>query len=215
MFRSAGPPRVVGSILGVLFLLTSSVAASAQISTTGFATGPAALAWEKWQAALQAILSRDTDQAETLFGELLAHDPSAFRVALLADYAVNRGGAGGAVLLFEHDHEADALEPNGRGVAELLEAGREQMNQADDGWYFCQIGRFDVAEANFRALLDADPDPVALLEFTDRVPRRRDILLQLIDNKTVGESVRRILGVLDRGELAIKARVQPLNQAWA
>jgi CheY-like chemotaxis protein len=182
-----------------------SAAASGQTTTGGFITGLASQAWEKWQQAMQAILDRDTAKTEAAFGELLALDPSPFRIALLADHTVQRTAAGGAVLLFEQDREVKALGPNAQSVSDLLVAGREQMNEADDGWYFCQIGRFDVADANFRALLAADPDPAAVLEFTDRVPRRRDILIQLIDNPTVGESVREILKLLDRGERAIKA----------
>jgi tetratricopeptide (TPR) repeat protein len=79
------------------------------------------------------------------------------------------------------------------------------MFQAGDAWYFCRIGRFDVARANFEALLDADPDAVALLEFADRVKDRRDVLLQLVDNPTVGPYARRMLEALEEGEALIKA----------
>jgi HEAT repeat protein len=170
-----------------------------------FATGAAAAAWGKWQAAMQALLDRNTAQAEQLFGELLTISPSALRVALLADRTVNRTPLAGAVLLFEQDYENQTLEENGRKVAELLETGREQLNQADDGWYFCAIGRFDVAQANFHALLESKPDPVALLEFADQAPRRREMLVRLTDHPVVGESVRRILRLLDEGEARIKA----------
>ncbi|MEW6197876.1 MAG: HEAT repeat domain-containing protein [Planctomycetota bacterium] len=203
MYPTAGPVRYAGLVFGVL--LVGSIAVLAQTTTEGFITGTTAQAWEKWFDAMQAILDRNPERAETAFGELLALEPSPFRVALLADHTVQRTAAGGAVLLFEQDMEANALGPNGQAVAQRLTTGREQMNEADDGFYFCQIGRFDVAQANFRALLDADPDPVAVLEFTDRSPKRRDILLQLTGNPTVGDSARALLRVLDRGEVAIKA----------
>ncbi len=189
----------------LLVVLAFSAVTGAQTSLDGFITGQAARAWESWQAGMQAILDRDEKQTESAFGNLLASDPSPFRIALLADYTVQQTAAGGAVLLFEQDLEAKALGTNGTKVADLLLTGREQMNQADDGFYFCQLGRFDVADANFRALLAAGTDPVALLEFTDRVPKRRDILVQLTDNPTVGESIRQVLKLLDRGELEIKA----------
>ncbi|MCK4343461.1 MAG: hypothetical protein KAY37_17240 [Phycisphaerae bacterium] len=205
MFRTAGPSCFVRSFLGLLFVLTVCVPVGAQTPLQGFITGEAARAWDHWQAAMQAILDRDEDRIETAFGDLLAAEPSSFRVALLAEHTVKRTAAGGAVLLFEQDREAEALGPNGERVAELLMTGREQMNEADDGFYFCQLGRFDVANANFRALLVANPDPVALLEFTDRVPKRRDILIQLLDNPSVGESIRQIIKLLDQGELDIKA----------
>lgn len=203
MYPTAGPVRFAGLVLGVL--LVGAAVVPGQTSTEGFITGATAQAWAQWSDAMQALLDRNPTRAESAFGELLALDPSPFRVALLADHTVQRTAAGGAVLLFEQDMEVNALGPNGQAVARLLVEGREQMNQADDGFYFCQIGRFDVADANFRALLDADPDPVAVLEFTDRVPKRRDILVQLVVNVTVGASVRDLLRVLDRGEVAIKA----------
>lgn len=208
MFLMAGPARLAGSILGVLSVLSAGSLALGQNptgDTNGFITGAVAAAWQTWSAALQAVVERDSAKAEQLFGELLASNPAPFRLALLADYAVQRGGIGGAVLLFDQDTEAGSLGPNGAAVAALLATGREQMNQADDGWYFCQIGRFDVAEANFSALLSADPDPIALLEFTDQVPKRRDILLRLVQHPTLGTAARQIFRLLDRGEALIKA----------
>ena len=205
MFRSARTSTVASYRLGLVLVFAVATVAAAQTSTEGFVSGAVAQAWDKWQAALQALSERDSSRAETTFNELLTIDPSSFRVALLADYTVQRTDLGGAVLLFEQDFEANALGPSGKALAERLQTGREQMNEADDGWYFCQIGRFDVADANFRALLKADPDPVAVLELTDQVPKRRDILMQLIDHPVVGESVRAILKLLDRGEREIKA----------
>jgi len=205
MFRSARTSTVASYRLGLVLVFAVATVAAAQTSTEGFVSGAVAQAWDKWQAALQALSERDSARTETAFSELLAMDVSPFRVALLADYTVQRTDLGGAVLLFEQDFEANALGPSGKALAERLQTGREQMNEADDGWYFCQIGRFDVADANFRALLKADPDPVAVLELTDQVPKRRDILMQLIDHPVVGESVRAILKLLDRGEREIKA----------
>lgn len=204
MCGTAGPLRVAAPFVGLLLVLAAA-AGGAQTSTADFITGDTAQAWEKWLAAMQTVLDRDEDKTEEAFGALLALEPSPLRVALLAEHTVRRTAAGGAVLLLEQDHEAGDLGENGRRVWELLETGREQRNEADDGFYFCQLGRFDVAEANFRALLEAGPDPVALLEFTDRVSKRREILIQLIDNQTVGDSVRELLRLLDRGELLIKA----------
>ncbi|MFH1747837.1 MAG: HEAT repeat domain-containing protein [Planctomycetota bacterium] len=191
--------RLVGVLTGLGLCLTATARAD------DFITGDAAASWAKWQPATQAILDRNSEQAESFFGELLELEPSPFRIALLADRTITRTALGGALLLLEQDYANDALEDNGKEIARLLELGREQMNEADDGWYFCAIGRFDVAHANFRSLLGADPDPVALLEFTDRVKRRRDILLQLTDNPVVGESVQAVLKLLDRGEELVKA----------
>lgn len=174
-------------------------------SAQEFITGAAAQAWENWQPAMQAVLNRDRAAAETAFGELLKLDPSAFRIALLAEHMVMRTNMGGAVLLFEQDIENKAVGENGAQVGALLLTGREQMNEADDGWYWAALGRFDLSQANFRALLDSNPDPVALLEFADRVPRRTEMLIQLSDNPVVGDSAREVLRLLAEGERRVKA----------
>lgn len=202
MYRTA---RVVG-LAGLILLSSVAVAPALAVESVGaFATGDAARAWNIFEGALRAILEREKSRAEASFERLVEMSPSPLRVALLADYAVQKTTLGGAVLLFEQEREAGALGAAGQKVAELLEAGREQMNQADDGFYFCQLGRFDIADANLKALLASDVDPVGLLEFTDRVPRRREILFAALNNPTVGPSIREFLKVLDRGEVLIKA----------
>ena len=197
--------RLAGIAAGFALVWGILPPADAQSVDEGFATGGAAAAWELWQPAMQAILSRNTAEAEKLFTELLDRNPSPFRIALMADRTMNRTTLGGAILLLEQDLEAKALEASGQRVAEMLAEGREQMAQADDGWYFSALGRFDVAKANFQALLDSKPDAVALLEFTDQVAQRRDVLLRLTDNEIVGEAVRGVLKTLEHGEELIKA----------
>jgi HEAT repeat protein len=205
MFRNAGPLCLAGAFLGLLLTLTPSAAQTPPAAAEGFITGTVAETWDKWQAAMQALMDRDNARTEAAFGDLLAANPSPFRLALLADRTVQRTPLAGAVLLMEQDLEAGALGPNGKVVAQHLLTGREQMNEADDGWYFCQVGRFEIAAANFQALLNAKPDAVAVLDFAGRVSNRRDVLLELVENPTVGESAREILRLLERGEEEIKA----------
>jgi CheY-like chemotaxis protein len=194
------------ALLCVLAVALAGVGgARAQLTDDGFVTGAAAVAWEKWNTALEALLARDPNSAERMFGDLLAADTSSFRLALLADRSIRRNQNAGGVLLLEQDAEAEALRPNGQRIFELLERGREQLNEADDGWYFASIGRFGIANANFEALLAGDPDPVALLEFADRVPKRHQILVQLAGHPVIGESVSRILKLLQIGEELIKS----------
>lgn len=189
----------------VFFALCLGGPVHAQIGDDGLVSGQAGVAWEKWNAALAALLARNADGAETLFGELLEGEPSPFRLALLAERSVQRNENAGGVLLLEQDAESEALGPNGQQVYQALETGREQMNEADDGWYFASIGRFGIANANFQALLNSEPDPVALLEFSDRVPRRQTILVQLAGHPVIGESVGGVLKLLQQGEQLIKA----------
>jgi len=210
MRRRAGLSRLAVVFVAASGLLVPS--AAAQMTSEAFITGDAARAYEKWQVAMKAELARDRDLIEFAFGEVLATDPSPMRIALFAERSVKRNENAGGVLLFEQDYQAGALGENGRAIAELLETGRELLNQADDGWYFASVGRFDVAAANFSALLEASPDPVALLEFAERVPRRHEILAQLADHPTVGEPVRRIMKLLEKGEQAIKADPTRIRQ---
>ncbi len=205
MCSAAGLLRRAGSLFVLLTVVAVAGAGQPPASTGGFITGEAARAFDQWQTAMQALLERNAEKAEDAFEALLAADPAPLRIALLADHTINRTPAGGALLMFEQDEQAGALGPSGSEVAKRLATGREQMAEADDGWYFCQIGRFDVADANFRALLAADPDSVALLEFADRTPKRRDILIQLLAHPTIGESARALLRVLEHGELEVKA----------
>lgn len=205
MCHSAGPASFARAFLGFVCLVSVSALSHGQPARSGFLTGEAHRAWQHWQAAMQAVLERDADLAEREFGQLLDQSPSPLRVALLADRSVQQTAAGGAVLLLEQDKEAGVLGRNGERIMELLEVGRERKYEAEDGWHFCQIGRFDVAQANFRALLDGDPDPVALLELTDEEDIRRVILVQVLDNPTVGRSAAEMLDVLAEGEIAVKA----------
>lgn len=160
---------------------------------------------ESWRSALQAILDRNQNAAEDSFQNLLDDEVSPFRLALLADDAVRRGRLGGGLLLLEQDAKNDALGPNGQKIFEMLDEGRERMNQADDGFYFASLGRFDVANANFQALLESKPDPVAFIEFVEQKPRRRAILANIVDNKVVGEAARGIVRLMESGEAGLKA----------
>lgn len=187
-----------------LLLCVGCAGSVAAQSADDFVSGSVQDQWDKWQGAMTVVLSRDAAAAETAFEELLALRPSAFRIALLAERTVQRTPEAGAVLLFEQDISADSLKESGKQVGELLLTGREQMNQADDAFYFSSIGRFDVAQANFRALLASNPDPVALLEFVERVPRRKELLVTTSDNPVTGESARAVLRLLSEGERRIK-----------
>ena len=162
MFCTAGLGRIARWIPCLLIMCGGLPTARAQLPLGGFVTGQAAETWELWEAAMQAVLAKDDDSTEAAFGDLLASDPSPLRLALFR--ARTPGSAiGGAVLLFEQDVEGGTLGDNGKRLGEMLAQGTEQMNQADDGWWFAGIGRFDVANANFEALLGSDPARVALL----------------------------------------------------
>lgn len=206
----------ISRLAAMFFILVTTQAsvelATAQIGPDEFVTGHAATAWEKWNAAMEALLARKAEAAEMNFEELLALEPSPLRIALLAERSIQRNINSGGVLLLEQDAEAGALRNDGQRVYDLLSEGREQLNEADDGWYFAAIGRFDVANANFQALLRSSPDPVALLEFADRVPKRQEILVTLAGHPVLGEPIQRIFALLREGERLIKADPMRVKQ---
>ena len=200
------------ALLILLVLIGATSLAHAQLAADGFITGKAAVAWDKWNTALEALLARDPDTAEMMFEDLLSTEPSPLRIALLAERSVKRNENAGGVLLLEQDAESGTLQSNGQQAYELLETGREQMNQADDGWYFASIGRFGISNANFQALIESEPDPVALLEFADRVPQRHKVLVQLAGNPVLSDSIAEILDLLQLGEHLIKADPTRIQQ---
>lgn len=190
-------------LLGIA--LSGAPASAQEPPDTRFITGGASVAYSQWTTALQAVLARDLETADVAFDQLLALNPTPMRLALFEEQSKRDGQLGGALLLLEQDAEAEALGEAGAKAFALLQTGREQLNQADDGFYFARIGRFDVANANFRALLDEGADPVALLEFTDRDRRRALTLAQLTDHAIIGATAREMLETLHMGEARIKA----------
>ncbi|MFN0138034.1 MAG: hypothetical protein ACKVS9_18175 [Phycisphaerae bacterium] len=186
-----------------LFFATAITAPPVLAQESQLETGPATAAAGLWQNALTAMAARG--DSETAIGELLASNPSPFRLALLAERTELRTKQGGVLLTLQQDVANAKAGENAKKLWELLERGREQMNQADDGWYFASVGQFGIAAANFQALVAANPDAVALLEFSERVQRRQQILVTLASDPIMGESVRGILKLLSDGEQAVKA----------
>ncbi|MBI5863275.1 MAG: HEAT repeat domain-containing protein [Planctomycetes bacterium] len=198
----------LGAALVAVFLggLAASTTQAQDLGDEEFVTGAAAEVWTKWKAAMDAVqLRSNPDAAETALGELAALNPTPFRLALMAERSILKNEAAGGVLLFRQDGQAGSLKDNGKKIFDLLEVGDEQKNEADDGWYFASIGQFGVANANFQALIGSKPDPVALLEFADRVQRRHKILVTLAGDPIMGESVKGVMKLLQDGERLIKA----------
>jgi len=199
------PDGRAGCLLSLVLFFGLPATASAQVILDGFVTGQAAQAWESWQRACEALLARDASRAEAAFGELIAQGVSPLRLALCGERLIRQRTLAGALVLLEQDAEAGALGENGRKVFEAYQIGVEQMNQADDGFYFCSVGQFPVAAANFQALLSSQPDPVALLEFVDQDRRREEILVLVSRDPIVGELARQVTRLLASGERLIRA----------
>lgn len=199
MANFAKPLRsAVGIVNLLLFLLAPVSSVRAQSSVDGFVTGEAARAWDHWQAAMRAIIDRNAGAAEAEFARLMEADVSPLRLALMADRTLRETNQGAGLVLLEQDATSGALSDNGKAVYERLQQGEEHLNQADDGFYFSSLGQFAVANANFEALLASKPDPVALLEFVDRVEKREEILVLVSNNPIVAAAPARFCACLRR-----------------
>jgi len=148
--------------------------------------------WSEWKAANRALESDATADAVKQFEALAATEASPLRLALLAD----RTGS----LRFEQAVKSGTLGESGNKLMQRIEAGRKQKMLAEDGWHFAAIGRFNYADANFKALVDSAPDPVALLELTRANQNRHAILIKLMSNTEVGASAKAFLDLLNQGE---------------
>lgn len=171
------------------FFITTS--ASAQELTADM-VGQNEQAWTAWSAAATALERDEKDAASKSFDAVLGMNLSDLRLALMAD----RTGS----LRLEAWAKADDAPVSIKTLIEKIFSGRKQKGLAEDGWHFAAIGRFTYADANFKALDESNPDPVALLELARANPNRHAILIKLISNAEVGPSAKRFLELLGRGE---------------
>ncbi len=187
------------SCLGIRFVSTMVLALAAASSTPARAqdladnmVGQNEQAWSVWTAAMRAVERNETAEATTLLESIGQFDLSDLRLALMADRT-------GTVRLEQWSETADAPQSVKDLVAKVTN-GRSQKTLAEDGLHYAVMGQFSYADANFKALDAANPDPVALLELVRMNPNRQDTLLKVINNADVGESARRFLSILGRGE---------------
>jgi tetratricopeptide (TPR) repeat protein len=154
--------------------------------------GQDAEAWAAWQTAMRSLEREELAAAGEAIESIRAMNLPDLRLALMADRS-------GTVRLEAWAEGEDA--PEGvKVVFEKIKTGRRQRTLAEDGWHYAAIGRFDWADAQFKALDESNPDPVALLELARRNPNRHTILIKLITNVEVGPSVQRFLEILNEGE---------------
>ncbi len=149
-------------------------------------------AWSLWQTATTALQRDEKAVASAALDTLAGLDLSELRLALMAD----RTGS----LRMEQWSTQDDAPASLKGVLEKITSGRRQKALAEDGWHFAAIGRFNYADANFKALDESNPDPVALLELARQNPNRHLILIKLISNTEVGPAAKRFLEILSEGE---------------
>lgn len=192
----------VCSIRGKRFVLTAAFALAlmptalfAQESEEGM-VGQDRQAWNAWTAAMRVVERGDLEEATPLFDAIAAMDISDLRLALMADRS------GTSRLEYWSQNENAPLSV--KSTVGKITNGRRQRGLAEDGWHLAAVGRFKFADANFKALIESNPDPVALLELARRNPNRHDILVKLINNTQVGESAVAFIKLLQKGEEALR-----------
>jgi len=185
-----------------IFTLSAPAAATAQEMTDDM-VGQNEKAWQTWHAAMTAIEKDQKDDGAKKLDEVAAMKLSPLRLALMAD----RTGT----LRLEQMVQAGELGESGKAILDQVTAGRKQKMLAEDGWHTAAVGRFEMADANFKALVDSNPDPVALLELARYNPNRHTILLKIMSQSEVGPSARAFLDVLGQGEELLRQDPQEIT----
>ncbi len=184
--------RTLPAVLLVLVLLSARLMSAHASETSEDMVGQNRQAWVDWSRAMDLLARQQVDPARPLLENVAALNLSDLRLALMADRS-------GTAALEQAVENKAFDEPGPQLLAKIL-AGRRQRQLAEDGWHFAAIGRFDYADANFKALADSAPDPVALLELSRYNPARTAILSRLVVHADVGPAAKRILDILGDGE---------------
>jgi len=185
--------RIVPGLVFVLCLATCPTANTVVAQEiTDDMVGQPVDAWVSWQAATRALEREELEPAAKQFEAIATMKLSDLRLALMADRA-------GWLRLEQWAASADAPAVI-KDLAAKITAGRQQRTLAENGWHFAAIGRFKIADSSFKALIESNPDPVALLELARLNANRQAILTQLLSNNEVGASAKQFLELLDKGE---------------
>lgn len=148
--------------------------------------------WLNWSATMRNIERDELTDATTGIDTIAPLNLSDLRLALMADRT-------GTVRL-EQWADKDDAPASVKDLVSKIKNGRRQKTLAEDGLHMAVVGRFNYADANFKALIDSNPDPVALLELVRYNANRQDTLVKLINNTEVGASAKAFLELLVRGE---------------
>ncbi len=193
---SAGRTLTVALLVVVVAPLPGRTSVAMAQELTDDMVGQSERAWQVWSAATAALDRDKVEDADKLLGELAGLKLSDLRLALMAD----RTGS----LRLEQGVADKRLGDAATRLAKQIENGRRQRKLAEDGWHFAAIGRFKYADANLKALVDATPDPVALLELARYNPARTQTLIRLVANTDVGPAARLVLTILGEGEQLLR-----------
>lgn len=176
---------------GLCALLLSGASAHGQELTDDM-VGQTEQSWVAWKNAMRSIDRDELTEATGQLDAIGAMNLSDLRLALMAERT-------GISRLEQWSAGADAPAV-AKDLVTKIGNGRKQLELAEDGWHYAAIGRFSYADASFKALVESNPDPVALLELARRNPQRHEVLIKLLTNADVGASAKQFLDLLTRGE---------------
>lgn len=182
--------RVVPLLCVVIMASTGGSALGQQLADD--MVGQTSESWALWQQAIGSIEREQAQEADDLLGQVLALSLTDLRLSLMAD----RSGS----LRLEQLAETEDAGDNIKSVVDKIKSGTRKKQLAEDGWHYAAIGRFEYANASFKALDDSNPDPVALLELARRNPNRHLLLVKLVANAEVGPAAKRMIELLNEGE---------------
>ena len=111
---------------------------------------------------------------------------------------------------------------NGRTVAVVLclaglvvGSGLSQQRTLANDWndflHFTKIGRFDLAKGYGQAILQGNPDPVALLELTQANPQGYELAMKVVDTSNdpeLASVAKQLLAVIEQGRFELRSDPQ-------
>ncbi len=187
----------------VLIAITGLIRSAAAQEMTDDMVGQDEKAWSAWASATKTLEREDLAEAGKLFEAVAAMNISDLRLALMAD----RTGT----VRFDAWAEKDDAPAAVKALSQKIKNGLRQKSLAEDGWHYAAVGRFEFADAQFKALDESNPDPVALLEMARRNPNRHTILIKLLNNTEVGPSAKRFIEILNQGEELLRIDPYEIN----
>ncbi len=187
----------------VLIVITGLVRSAAAQEMTDDMVGQDEKAWVAWATATKTLEREDLAEAGKHFEAVAAMNLSDLRLALMAD----RTGT----VRFDAWAQKDDAPAAVKALSQKIKNGLRQKALAEDGWHYAAVGRFEFADAQFKALDESNPDPVALLELARRNPNRHTILIKLLNNTEVGPSARRFIEILNQGEELLRIDPYEIN----
>ena len=92
-------------------------------------------------------------------------------------------------------------------------ASNSLENDWNDFLHYTAIGRFDLAQGYAQKLINADPDPVKVLELSEKNPDGYRLLLKIhADSEPLQDVSGQILDIIEKGRYILRTDPRIINQ---